>query len=544
MQAGRFHNLRIFGTLHTMIQWPEHPLRALTPTRSDVWKIRILSFLGAVLLIRFFVWFFQSEHVGEAWLYLPIAIAFVFKSLQWVYEWFFYSSMETSPPSEAPLGLRVDVLTTFVEGAESEEMASRTLKSISQIRYPHNSYLCDESDNLYIQNVCQELGITRLSRPIKERFKGKADNINSGLSKTSGEFVAILDADHEPSPYFLDGVLGYFRDPNVGFVQSVQGYYNQGDSLVSRGAAEQTYQFYGPLFLGAHGLETAQTIGANCVFRRAALDSIGGHKDGTTEDRHTAMHLHANGWKSVYVPEILTRGVVPSTISSYYKQQLKWAYGCFKLLFELYPKLFSSFSFSQKVYYGASPLYYLWGIIVFIDITIPVIALLFGFVPITITVTEFLLMYLPVLGIAFFIRQAGQKFLIDPRTEGGVHIVGGFLRTGTWWIYIVGFFDALFRIPVHYITTPKALLLSNEVKISLINVFVAVLLLFAVFFGLFRDSNPYAYLMASFAFLNACVFGFTVIIAQRKFLSRFCAAFSSLARLLLFRRSEAVEDVA
>ena len=50
--------------------------------------------------------------------------------------------------------------------------------------------------------------------------------------------------------------------------------------------------------MGMNAYNTAQAIGANCTFRRAALDSIGGHAAGLTEDMHTAMRLHAQGWKS------------------------------------------------------------------------------------------------------------------------------------------------------------------------------------------------------------------------------------------------------
>ena len=78
----------------------------------------------------------------------------------------------------------------------------------------------------------------------------------------------------------LDRTLGYFDDPKVGFVQTVQAYRNQRESMVASSAAKQTYMFYGPLMIGMNAYGTTQAIGANCVFRRAALDSIGGHAAG------------------------------------------------------------------------------------------------------------------------------------------------------------------------------------------------------------------------------------------------------------------------
>ncbi len=108
---------------------------------------------------------------------------------------------------------------------------------------------------------------------------------------------------------------------------------------------------------------TVLAIGANCTFRRSALDSIGGHAAGLAEDMHTAMQLHAKGWKSAYLPAVLTEGRVPSTLSAYYKQQLKWARGSLELLFVTYPKLFKHFTWAQRFHYGTVPLHYLSGLI-------------------------------------------------------------------------------------------------------------------------------------------------------------------------------------
>jgi cellulose synthase (UDP-forming) len=180
----------------------------------------------------------------------------------------------------------------------------------------------------------------------KEKKFAKAGNINHALKLAHGQIAVVLDPDHDPSPYLLERTLGYFEDPAVGFVQSVQAYGNQNDSFVAKAAAQQSYHFYGPFMTGTNTHGTTQAIGANCVFRRAALDSIGGHAAGLAEDMHTAMRLYAQGWQSVYVPEILTRGLTPSTLTAFYKQQLKWACGTFDLLFQEYPKLFRSFTVS------------------------------------------------------------------------------------------------------------------------------------------------------------------------------------------------------
>jgi cellulose synthase (UDP-forming) len=46
------------------------------------------------------------------------------------------------------------------------------------------------------------------------------------MEQTSGDFIVILDADSRPFSTFLENILGYFRDPDVAFVQSPQWFYD------------------------------------------------------------------------------------------------------------------------------------------------------------------------------------------------------------------------------------------------------------------------------------------------------------------------------
>src|SRR5438067_12589195 len=42
-------------------------------------------------------------------------------------------------------------------------------------------------------------------------------------------------------------MLGSFEDPRIGYVQAAQVYYNQKATFIARGAAEDSYAFYGPI---------------------------------------------------------------------------------------------------------------------------------------------------------------------------------------------------------------------------------------------------------------------------------------------------------
>ena len=69
--------------------------------------------------------------------------------------------------------------------------------------------------------------------------------------------------------------------------------------------------------------------GTNVVFRRAALDRVGGFPENSlTEDFELSLGLHEAGWSSSYVPEVLASGLGPEDLASYVSQQHRWARGC------------------------------------------------------------------------------------------------------------------------------------------------------------------------------------------------------------------------
>jgi hypothetical protein len=475
--------------------------------------MRLLVTAGILLLLNFLIWLFEPSRRGDLWLFWPLTAALLLKVSRWLIEWM-YCLRITPPPFVPPQRhWTVDVFTTACPG-EPKEMIVRTLRAMKAIEYPHENYLCDEGDDPYLRQVCAELGAHHVTR--SEKRDAKAGNINNALRQSDGEICVILDPDHEPAPYLLHRVLGYFEDQRVGFVQTSQPYGNQSDSLIARGAAEQTYHFYGPTMMGMHACGNVQAIGANCVFRRKALESIGGHAAGLAEDMHTAMRLYAQGWRSVYAPEALTRGLVPSTLGAYWKQQIKWACGSFDLLFTVYPRLFRRFTGWQRLHYFVAPTFYLAGLVGLINIAVPIVCLLFGWVAWRVTLGELLAWYLPVVFFAGLIRQASQFYLVEPHRERGYHFIGGLLAAGSWHVFLRGFLCAVFRIKIPYIPTPKDNEPEDAWRLAAPNFAAAAISVFAVVYGLSRDWTPYSWLMAVFALWNASVLLFVAMLGQQR----------------------------
>ncbi len=427
--------------------------RRAAPIRTwERWVLGVLLFLGAQSVVYFALWWFRAEHVNQLALFILLSFATwygVFRILVGWYNVFHIEQPDSVPPRE---GLRVAIFTTSAPG-EPYEMFVRTLGAAQTIRYPHTTYLLDDTRDPRMHALCEETGAVHLE--LLDIPGAKAGKINAALQRTTEDIILVLDPDHVPFPALLDRVLGHFEDETVGFVQIAQAYGNARDSFVARGAAEQTYAFYGPILQGMYGTGTAVAIGANCTFRRSALESIGGHGIGLAEDLVTSIRLHARGWKSVYVPEVLSRGLVPSDLDSYLKQQLKWARGVYEVLFREYPRAFRKLTNYQRISYFMIGSYYLVGVTSLIFLAVPLIFLFFGKQPAAFLLSEYVAHALPVgvfgAGVYFF----AQRWLCDRPRERGLHWRGTLLKIGAWNIYLRGFALAVLGIAVPYIPTAK-----------------------------------------------------------------------------------------
>jgi cellulose synthase (UDP-forming) len=426
--------------------------RARPVANWERWLVAILLFLGLQSVAYFGQWWFRLEHVNNVALFVVLSMATWYGISRLLIGWYNAFHIDQPDPIEAPPDLRVAIFTTSAPG-EPYGMFVRTLAAASQVRYPHTTYLLDDTGDPRFAELARKMGAVPLE--IVGVPGAKAGKINRALELTNEEFILVLDPDHIPFPDFLDRVLGYFGDENVGFVQVAQAYYNAPQSFVARAAAEQTFAFYGPTMQGMHGTGTSVAIGANCTFRRKALDSIGGHGIGLAEDLVTSIRLHAAGWKSIYVPEVLSRGLVPADLDSFLRQQLKWSRGVHDVLFREYPRAFRRLTMHQRISYLMIGSYYVVGLTTLIYLSIPLIYLWFGQQPAVILLSDYLKHALPIGILGAMIYRFVQRWLCDPVRERGWHWRGTLLKIGSWNEFLRGLVLAIRGVEVPYIPTRK-----------------------------------------------------------------------------------------
>jgi cellulose synthase (UDP-forming) len=137
-------------------------------------------------------------------------------------------------------------------------------------------------------------------------------------------------------------------------------------------------------------------VGTNVIFRRAAIEEIGGmYTASNSEDIWTSLMLHRRGWRSWFVAETLARGLAPDNLVSYFKQQFRWSYGGFEVLFRGGIFRGKGLTLDQRFQYLLTGTNYLLSLPALIFMVIPSLYLIFGLSPIRSDMSTWLIHYAP-----------------------------------------------------------------------------------------------------------------------------------------------------
>jgi cellulose synthase (UDP-forming) len=152
-------------------------------------------------------------------------------------------------------------------------------------------------------------------------------------------------------------------DEKIGIVQSPQ-YFELGPhvhkrSVIEYGASHRQECFYRYIQVARDRFGATVCCGTNAIYRRAALDEIGGTvQAGHSEDQRTGFALQCKGWVVRYVPIILAVGLSPDGIYALYHQRHRWCAGNIELMMK---KEFwtSPIDWKAKVSYATGFTFYL-----------------------------------------------------------------------------------------------------------------------------------------------------------------------------------------
>ncbi len=357
------------------------------------------------------------------------------------------------PPHDFAIQPSVDVFVATYN--ENMQILRRTLTGCLNLQYSGESlhiYLCDDGRRQEAKDLCTELGVHYLTRP--DNKHAKAGNINHALSCTDGEFIMLLDADMAPKSDFLKKTIGYFTDEKVGFLQTPQVFYNPDPFQYNLRLNEQIPNeqdfFMLDIQAGRATYNAVLHVGTNAIFRRKAIEEIGGIPTGTiTEDMATGMLIQAKGYTSVFVKEVLCTGLSVENFRDLIRQRERWCRGNIQVTKKWNPLRLKGLTFAQRLIYTDGFIYWFFGVQKMIYILCPILYLLFGTVILNASMTDLFVFWLPsFLASVLTFRAMSQK----TRSIAWSHIYEVALAP---YIALAALSEAIFSKPIPFKVTPK-----------------------------------------------------------------------------------------
>ena len=231
--------------------------------------------------------------------------------------------------------------------AEPPNVVCATLDALSDIRYPNFEVIVIDNNTTNpalwhpLKYHCEHLNNSHSQEKFRffhvEKLAGaKAGALNYILPHTApdAEIIALIDADYQAQPDFLERLVGLFDDPEIGFVQTPHDYRDWENNIYQRACYWEYMLFFRLQLACLNEWVASYVIGTMCLVRRCAIEEAGGWAEWClTEDSESAVRIHALGYKSIFVPETFGRGLIPETFRDYKKQRLRWTIGPIQQLF-------------------------------------------------------------------------------------------------------------------------------------------------------------------------------------------------------------------
>ncbi|KAL0905210.1 hypothetical protein M5K25_027399 [Dendrobium thyrsiflorum] len=372
-------------------------IRRAASAPSDRPDNRLYRLIRAFLFLALFLLFFEVAAYFKGWHFQPPSYAASAEALEFIYaRWLMVRAKYLAPPVQAManvciilflvqsvdrialvLGcfwiklrrlrpvISVEYKSQDLEGGKVEveeeypmvllqipmcnerEVYRQSIAAVCIQNWPREKMLVqvlDDSDDLDVQLLIkaevqkwQQKGVHILYRHRLIRTGYKAGNLKSAMGcdyVKDCEFVAIFDADFQPSPDFLKRTIPHFKgNDDLALVQARWIFVNKDENLLTRlqninlSFHFEVEQQVNGIFINFFGFN-----GTAGVWRIKALQESGGWLERTTvEDMDIAVRAHLNGWKFMFLNDVKCLCELPESYAAYKKQQHRWHSGPMQL---------------------------------------------------------------------------------------------------------------------------------------------------------------------------------------------------------------------
>ena len=275
--------------------------------------------------------------IATLWLALYGFYGLIFTAIFIWLHWFRPRPAIPPPPADWP------AVTIQLPIFNERYVVERLIDSVIAIDYPrdrlHIQVLDDSTDDTaalartkVAQYRARGVNIEYVQRPARTGYKAGA--LAYGLTRSTGEFVAIFDADFVPPVDFLRRALPHFANVEVGMVQARWGHLNPDYSLLTRAQALTLDGHFGiEQYVRSRAGLLMNFNGSGGVWRRAAIDDAGGWEaDTIAEDLDLSYRAQLRGWRLRYLPDLVVPAEIPTLLGALRRQQFRWAKGSIQCL--------------------------------------------------------------------------------------------------------------------------------------------------------------------------------------------------------------------
>lgn len=304
----------------------------------------------------------------------------------------------------------------------------------------------------------------------------------------TAKYLIIFDADMNPFPDFVEPLVSIMEeDPKLAFIQTPQYYSNFEFNRVARAAGLQQAIFYEYICEGKSLQGAMFCCGTNVIFRKEALLDVGGFDEvSVTEDFATSIKLHKRGWHSLYLNKVMAFGMGPEDLGAFFKQQFRWARGTLGVLKTLPKEMlenFNKFTIGQWWEYLLSSSHYLIGFVFFIMVVFPVIYIFFDLPSYLADPLFYFLAFVPYITLTmliFILALKKRRY----KTKDILFVL--LMNAVTFPIFMKATLSSLFGIKSDFVITPKGGSTALSLSTLFPQVFMGLLCISAVTWGLMR----------------------------------------------------------
>ncbi|MEM4195248.1 MAG: glycosyltransferase family 2 protein [Candidatus Anstonellales archaeon] len=223
-------------------------------------------------------------------------------------------------------------ISVIVPAYNEEKNLERCVMSVLNADYPKNKIeiiIVDDGSTDRTYKIAKNLQKEHPEniRVFRKKNSGKADSVNMGIEKASGEIIATLDADSYITPKAIVKMLPHFKEEGVMAVTAAVKAANREGFLERLQAVEYIYTLFSRKvmeFIDAIYV----TPGPFSMFKAELFKKIGGFdRNNILEDQEIAMRIQSYNYKirSSLDADVYTE--VPRTFGSLLKQRIRWHRG-------------------------------------------------------------------------------------------------------------------------------------------------------------------------------------------------------------------------